>query len=159
MRIHFVSRALILSLSCRALIPSTGRLMNLMLPLLMMRHRRIPRAKWQDNYNENGKHWIQHVCLRLHDDPDPSLNPILQAPEDMTAEKFRTSMIGYSLHLESSLCGMAMTQGVREKVVTIGLGFKQYAVEPRGASIEAYVESCSHKASITRYDYHSTVLT
>jgi 4'-phosphopantetheinyl transferase len=49
------------------------------------------------------------------------------------------------------LCGMAMTQGVREKVVTIGLGFKQYAVEPRGASIEAYVESCSHKAIITEY--------
>lgn len=44
---------------------------------------------------------------------------------------------------------MAMTQGMREKVVTIGLGFKQYAVEPKGASIEAYVESCSHKVSIT----------
>jgi hypothetical protein len=68
--------------------------------------------------------------------------PPLKAPEDMSAEKFRTSMIGYSLHYESSLCGMAMTQGIREKVVTIGLGFKQYAVEPRGASIEAYVESC-----------------
>jgi len=106
---------------------SFRRLMTLMLPLLMMRHRRIPRAKWLDNENDNGKHWIQH------------------APEDMSAEKFRTSMIGYSLHYESSLCGMAMTQGIMEKVVTIGLGFKQYAVEPRGASIEAYVESCSHK--------------
>jgi 4'-phosphopantetheinyl transferase len=93
------------------------------------------------------------VFIMILTHPRITLSCTLKAPEDMTAEKFRTSMIGYSLHYESSLCGMAMTQGVKEKVVTIGLGFKQYAVEPRGASIEAYVESCSHKASITEYSY------
>ncbi|KAG7095242.1 hypothetical protein E1B28_006016 [Marasmius oreades] len=33
-----------------------------LLPLLMMRHRRIPRAKWRDNVTSNGKHWIEQVC-------------------------------------------------------------------------------------------------
>ena len=32
-----------------------------MLPLLMMRHRRIPRAKWRDCGNSNGKRWIEQV--------------------------------------------------------------------------------------------------
>lgn len=32
-----------------------------MLPLLMMRHRRIPRAKWKDCTNPQGKRWIEQV--------------------------------------------------------------------------------------------------
>jgi len=106
---------------------SFREMMSLMLPLLMMRHRRIPRAKWKDKATPNGKRWIEH------------------AEEDMSAERFQHSMIGYSLNYEGSLCGMAMTQGTRERVTSIGIGAKQYAVEPRGASIASYVESSSHK--------------
>lgn len=45
-----------------------GLMMTLMLPLLMMRHRRIPRAKWRDEAMANGKRWIEqvsHVCIAL----------------------------------------------------------------------------------------------
>jgi|ERR1700722_6574278 len=49
--------------------PSLGQLMTHMLPLLMMRHRRIPRAKWRDCMTSNGKHWIEqvrnHYCYRV----------------------------------------------------------------------------------------------
>ncbi|KAJ8456566.1 hypothetical protein ONZ45_g1223 [Pleurotus djamor] len=54
-------------------------------------------------------------------------------------------MIGYHLATENSLCGMAMTQGIQRKVINIGLGMKQLLVEPRGVSVQAYVESFSHK--------------
>lgn len=39
----------------------TGSLLLAMLPLLMMRHRRIPRSKWRDCETTNGKHWIEQV--------------------------------------------------------------------------------------------------
>lgn len=55
-------------------------------------------------------------------------------------------MIGYHLAISNSLCGMAMTQGERQKVVNIGLGIVQFTVEPRGTSVPTYVESMSHKA-------------
>jgi 4'-phosphopantetheinyl transferase len=57
------------------------------------------------------------------------------------------SMIGYHLHTENSLCGMAMTQGIRKRVVNIGMASKQVVVEPRGVPVLAYVESQSHKVS------------
>jgi hypothetical protein len=65
--------------------------------------------------------------------------------EEPPLEKFNHSMIGYHLAISNSLCGMAMTQGERQKVVNIGLGIIQYAVEPRGTPIPTYVESMSHK--------------
>lgn len=40
---------------------SVGTLMTQLLPVLMMRHRRVPRAKWQDHVTPTGKHWIEHV--------------------------------------------------------------------------------------------------
>jgi len=108
--------------------PDTFRqLMTHMLPLLMMRHRRIPRAKWRDCVTANGKHWIE------------------QTPDDMPPEKFLHSMIGYHLAFENSLCGMAMTQGIQRKVINIGLGIKQIIVEPRGVTVAAYAESLKHK--------------
>jgi len=39
---------------------SFRHLMTQLLPLLMMRHRRVPRAKWVDHVTPNGKHWIEH---------------------------------------------------------------------------------------------------
>lgn len=69
-----------------------------------------------------------------------------QSEEDIPPEKFNHSMIGYHLAISNSLCGMAMTQGERQKVVNIGLGIVQYTVEPRGTSVATYVESMSHKA-------------
>lgn len=42
-----------------------GKLMLGMLPLLMMRHRRIPRAKWTDKVSGAGKHWIEQVRTTL----------------------------------------------------------------------------------------------
>lgn len=38
-----------------------GQIISQMLPLLMMRHRRISRAKWKDCETSNGKHWIEQV--------------------------------------------------------------------------------------------------
>ncbi|KAL0952595.1 hypothetical protein HGRIS_006850 [Hohenbuehelia grisea] len=102
-------------------------LMTSMLPLLMMRHRRIPRAKWRDCVTSNNKHWIE------------------QTPDDMPPERFLHCMIGYHLAYENSLCGMAMTQGIQRKVINIGLGIKQVCTEPRNISVAAYVESLSHK--------------
>jgi hypothetical protein len=40
---------------------SLGQLMAHLLPLLMMRHRRIPRAKWRDKISPSGKHWIEQA--------------------------------------------------------------------------------------------------
>ncbi|KAF7974617.1 hypothetical protein HWV62_11590 [Athelia sp. TMB] len=108
-------------------VDSFRQIITAMLPLLMMRHRRISRSKWRDCVTPTGKHYIE------------------QAPEDMPPEKFLQSMIGYHLTYDNSLCGMVMTQGRQRQVVNIGLGIKQVAVEPRGASVAAYVESNSHK--------------
>jgi len=106
---------------------SFRQLITLMLPLLMMRHRRIPRSKWKDCITPNGKHWIE------------------QAQDDMTPERFMQSMIGYHLTFEGSLCAMAMCQGTQRRVINIGMGSKKAAVEPRGVTVAAYVESVSHK--------------
>ncbi|KAL0566926.1 hypothetical protein V5O48_015070 [Marasmius crinis-equi] len=98
-----------------------------LLPLLMMRHRRIPRSKWRDNVTTNGKHWIE------------------QLSDDMGPERYLHSMIGYHLVWTHSLCGMAMTQGLQKRVVNIGMGLRPYSVEPRGISVSAYIESLQHK--------------
>ncbi|TFK48181.1 hypothetical protein OE88DRAFT_1664593 [Heliocybe sulcata] len=98
-----------------------------MMPLLMMRHRRVPRAKWKDSATPLGKHWIE------------------QDPEGMHPDRWLRSMIGYSLAYESSLVGMAMVQGRQREVVNVGIGLKQLAVEPRDVTVKAYAESLSHK--------------
>ncbi|KAG6809733.1 hypothetical protein H0H92_014957 [Tricholoma furcatifolium] len=102
-------------------------MMTLMLPLLMMRHRRIPRAKWKDDCTANGKRWIE------------------QAQDNMSAERYMQSMIGYHSLFEGSLCSMIMVQGVKHRVVNIGIGTKQVVVEPKGTTVSAYIESQSHK--------------
>ena len=78
------------------------------------------------------------------------VSPRCKTPDDMPPEKFLHSMIGYHLACENSLCGMAMTQGVQRRVINIGLGIKQIAVEPRGTSVSAYLESLSHKVGGAR---------
>ncbi|KAF9446533.1 hypothetical protein P691DRAFT_803826 [Macrolepiota fuliginosa MF-IS2] len=95
-----------------------------MLPLLMMRHRRIPRAKWRDCVTQNGKHWIEQ--------------------DDLPPEKFLHSMIGYHLAQDNSLLGMAMTQGPQKKVINIGLGILVHKI-PGRATLSSYLESLSHK--------------
>lgn len=67
----------------------------------------------------------------------------------MPPDKFLHSMIGYHLNFENSLCGMAMTQGTQRRVINIGLGIKQLVTEPRGATVAAYLDSLSHKVSIS----------
>jgi phosphopantetheinyl transferase (holo-ACP synthase) len=99
--------------------------MTFLLPVLMMRHRRVPRAKWVDHVTQNGKHWIEH------------------APTDPTRP--RPPAIGYHLTFQNSLCGMAVTQGQPQQVVNIGLGIKQMKVEPKGISVPDFLESLSHK--------------
>ncbi|KAJ2931926.1 hypothetical protein H1R20_g5166, partial [Candolleomyces eurysporus] len=76
----------------------------------------------------------------------PDISPG-QSEEDIPPEKFNHSMIGYHLAISNSLCGMAMTQGERQKVTNIGLGIVQYTVEPRGTSVATYVESIAHVAA------------
>ncbi|KIY46088.1 hypothetical protein FISHEDRAFT_66561 [Fistulina hepatica ATCC 64428] len=101
-------------------------MMNL-LPLLMMRHRRIPRSRWEDRIGPNGKHWIE------------------QSREHIAPEKWPYSMIGYHLEYGHSICGMAMTQGTVKRVVNIGLGIRRVVTEPRGTPIATYIESQHHK--------------
>ncbi|KAI0045174.1 hypothetical protein FA95DRAFT_1561380 [Auriscalpium vulgare] len=98
-----------------------------MMPLLMMRHRRIPRARWRDHATPSGKHWIEQML------------------DHINVEHHLRSMIGYHLAWENSLIGMVMVQGKQREVINIGLGIKQLAVEPRDATVAAYVESLSHK--------------
>lgn len=76
-----------------------------------------------------------------------------QIPETMQYEKWVHSMIGYHLDIQGSLCGMAMTQGTRNRVLNIGLAIKQLAVEPRGVSVSAYAESQTHKVRLPRLPY------
>ncbi|KAF8154303.1 hypothetical protein B0H34DRAFT_84498 [Crassisporium funariophilum] len=104
---------------------SFRHLMTQLLPLLMMRHRRVPRAKWLDRVTPNGKHWIEHA-------PDAQ-------------GRARPPSIGYQLTFHNSLCGMSVTQGMPDHVVNIGLGIKQLKVEPRNTTVPVYFESLSHK--------------
>jgi len=106
---------------------SLRQIISQMMPLLMMRHRRIPRARWRDHSALNGKHWIEQMLDHV--------NP----------EHHLRSMIGYHLAWENSLVGMVMVQGKQREVVNIGLGIKQVAVEPRDVTVPQYVESLSHK--------------
>jgi hypothetical protein len=94
--------------------------------------------------DRTGEHWHYGVRYRwLIQVPS-----FLQSPDDMPPEKFLQSMIGYHLAYDNSLCGMVMTQGRQRQVINIGLGIKQIAVEPRGATVAAYAESHAHKASL-----------
>ncbi|KAJ7810186.1 hypothetical protein B0H13DRAFT_2477102 [Mycena leptocephala] len=97
---------------------SFRQVMTHMLPLLMMRHRRIPRAKWRDCVSPNGKHWIEQVHAGRH------AARKVPALDDRVPPRVR-----------EVLCAMAMTQGVQRKVVNIGLGIKHVAVEPRGITL------------------------
>ncbi|KZT00618.1 uncharacterized protein LAESUDRAFT_732117 [Laetiporus sulphureus 93-53] len=99
-----------------------------MLPLLMMRHRRIPRAKWRDQISPNGKHYIEQ-------DVDSAMHP---------ANRLR-AMIGYHLCYDNNVVGMVMTQGRMKDVVNVGLGVKQLCVFPPEATVAAYAESFHHK--------------
>ena|SRR6266850_913076 len=80
--------------------------------------------------------------------------------DHVNPEHHLRSMIGYHLAWEHSLVGMVMVQGKQREVVNIGLGIKQVAVEPRDATVPAYVESLSHKVRVTRflrsYSFHAT---
>lgn len=72
-RVHLSFRSLALLSSARRLLwlVHAGQVISQMLPLLMMRHRRISRTKWKDCETSNGKHWIEQVCLSVH-----SLHPL-----------------------------------------------------------------------------------
>ncbi|PCH43223.1 hypothetical protein WOLCODRAFT_138255 [Wolfiporia cocos MD-104 SS10] len=107
---------------------TTRQIIAHLLPLLMMRHRRIPRAKWRDMVSQNGKHYIEQ-------DVDSAMNPTNRL----------YSMIGYHLAYDQNLVGMVMTQGRMKEVINIGLGVKHWAVSPPDAAVSAYAESFYHK--------------
>lgn len=121
---------------------SFRQLMTLMLPLLMMRHRRIARHRWRDFQTPTGKHWIEQ-----------------EAPDGIAPEKYLNSMIGYHLTFENGLCAMAMTQGSQRKVINIGMGLKQLCVEPPGVTASAYAESFAHKLTPLEMSFLSGDLT
>ncbi|KAH9942113.1 hypothetical protein B0H21DRAFT_696485 [Amylocystis lapponica] len=98
-----------------------------LLPLLMMRHRRIPRLRWRDMVSPNGKHWIE------------------QDPDNVRGTNRIKSMIGYHLAYDNNLVGMVMTQGRQRDVVNIGIGLKQLCVYPPETPILVYAESFHHK--------------
>jgi 4'-phosphopantetheinyl transferase len=101
-----------------------------MMPLLMMRHRRVPRAMWRDRQTSLGKHWIE------------------QEIQHMGQEKYFRSMIGYCLSHEGSLIGMAMVQGAQREVINIGFSVRRMVVDPPEASVDAFVESQSHRVGL-----------
>ncbi|KAH9834502.1 uncharacterized protein C8Q71DRAFT_711020 [Rhodofomes roseus] len=105
-----------------------------MLPLLMMRHRRVPRSRWKDMVSENGKHYIEQVCSGCPD-IDNAMNP---------TGRLR-AMIGYHLAYDNNLIGMVMTQGRQRDVINVGIGIKQLAVSPPDISVNVYAESFYHK--------------
>lgn len=113
----------------------------LILPLLMMRHRRISRLKWRDNQTSTGKRWIEQVCLVFCF--IARSKRILQLPEGPMDTRVR-AMIGYHLAYESNLVGMVMTQGRQREVVNIGLGIKQI-YHPPDTPIQVFAESLHHK--------------
>jgi len=104
---------------------SFKKIASAMLPLLMMRHRRVSRSNWKNCVTPTGKHYIE----QNHENVPPENLPV----------------IGYHLTYDNSLCGMAMVQGRHRQVVNIGLGIKQVVVEPRGASVSTYVKSHSNQ--------------
>ncbi|KAI0741620.1 hypothetical protein C8Q80DRAFT_1221604 [Daedaleopsis nitida] len=112
--------------------PETMRQMiAFLLPLLMMRHRRVPRSRWRDNITAVGKHWIEQVHHVENDNP-------------VAAASRARSMIGYHTSYDHNLVGMAMTQGRREDVVNIGVGIKEI-VSPPNMSANDFAISLYHK--------------
>ncbi|KAI0369146.1 hypothetical protein BV20DRAFT_1113819 [Pilatotrama ljubarskyi] len=108
--------------------PETMRQMvAFLLPLLMMRHRRVPRARWRDNITSVGKHWIEQART---------------SPSSLPSRA--RSMIGYHTSYDHNLVGMAMTQGRREDVVNIGIGIKEIGAPP-GMSGKDFAISLYHK--------------
>lgn len=99
-----------------------------LLPCLMMRHRRIPRARWRDRVSPSGKRYIEQ-------DVDTTANP---------TQRLR-AMIGYHLAYDNNLVGMVMTQGQMKDVINIGLGVKQLSVTPSDVSASTYAESLHHR--------------
>ena len=59
----------------------------------------------------------------------------------MAPDKFIHSMIGYHIQLSPSLCGMVMTQGIKQRVVNIGLGIKFAALPAREMSLHHYMDT------------------
>ncbi|KZT66799.1 hypothetical protein DAEQUDRAFT_729936 [Daedalea quercina L-15889] len=112
----------------REQLDTTRQIIAHMLPLLMMRHRRVPRSRWKDMVSENGKHYIEQ-------DIDNALNP---------TGRLR-AMIGYHLAYDSNLIGMVMTQGRQRDVINVGIGIKQLAVSPADIAVNVYAESFYHK--------------
>ena len=43
---------------------SLVKVISFLMPLVMMRHRRVSRLRWRDQITDNGKHWIEMVTRR-----------------------------------------------------------------------------------------------
>lgn len=93
---------------------------------------------------------VRKLILYKRNNFTPNEYDVKKMLDHVNPEHHLRSMIGYHLAWESSLVGMVMVQGKQREVVNIGLGIKQVAVEPRDATVSAYVESLSHKVCSTR---------
>ena len=121
-----------------------------MLPLLMMRHRRISHRDWRDHQTPNGKHWIEQVCTSrtvltitsIHLGPAQDLDESAPVPPDRTR-----TMIGYHLAWDYNIIAMSMTQGRQRDVVYLGMAVKRLRVDPPQTSVLTYVQSFYHKVS------------
>ena len=126
----------------------TGQLFAHMLPLLMMRHRRISRRRWHDHQTPTGKHWIEQVRNRQQSFEINSVHLELSQDLDQNVpippNRVR-AMIGYHLAWEHNIIAMSMTQGRQRDVVFIGMAIKRMQVEPREASVLTYAQSFYHK--------------
>ncbi|OBZ73940.1 hypothetical protein A0H81_05863 [Grifola frondosa] len=107
---------------------TTRQIIAYLLPLLMMRHRRVPRSRWKDYMGPSGKHWIEQEV-------EPTVNP---------AYRLR-SIIGYHLAYDRNVIGMVMTQGRQRDVLHLGIGVKVLDVNPAGTNPLVYAESFHHR--------------
>jgi len=105
-----------------------------LLPVLMMRHRRVPRNTWKDMRTHMGKHYIEKV------------------PEIAQLSRSLSPCIGYDTTWFNSLVGMAMVQGRINQVPHIGFGVKQIAVDPPGVTVGEYMESVRHKLTNAEFE-------
>ncbi|KAH8092158.1 hypothetical protein BXZ70DRAFT_1039821 [Cristinia sonorae] len=114
---------------------SVLKIISYLMPLVMMRHRRVSRHRWRDQVTENGKHWIE-----------------MQDQSGMIHQRTLRSMIGYYIAHHTNLVGMVMTQGLQHHVINLGLAIEPLTPDPPNASISAYLESQFHKLTRNEID-------
>lgn len=127
---------------------TTGDILTHIMPLLMMRQQRVPRAKWRLLQTDRGKKWIERVCgpgclLGVSDRQLMIFVGRNKDAEGMHPSRHLNEMMGYATCSDHNMVVMTGAQGKRHQVVNIGLCIKRIAYE--GPSVNQWAQSLSHK--------------